>query len=358
MTAVTAAPIRKPRKASRRPVDLTGWIRVIGLRVVMVPITIWIVVTITFFVTRIVGGNPAQKLAGDQPTAESIAAIEEKLGLDKPIMEQYWDFLTGLLRWDFGQSFYTNRTVTSEIAARLPGSVEIVLLGMILAIAIGIGLALLAARRPGSAGDHTARGFSILAFATPDFFLGAVLAFIFAFTLKWFPAPTGQLPFSISGPPEVTNSILIDSVIDGDWKAFGAHFALMLLPALTLGLIYFAAIFKVTRGALIGAAGSEFVLYADAAGLTRGIRRRYVLRHALSLVVTHVGVMTVTLLGGAVLVEQVYNWGGFGSYGVLAMQNNDFPAIQGFVVTLGLIAVGIYFVVDVLYTIIDPRVRL
>jgi ABC-type dipeptide/oligopeptide/nickel transport system permease component len=354
--AVAAPPSRGSERM--RSFVHSGWTRLIVRRVIFVPITLWLVVTLTFFVTRLLGGNPAVKLAGPNPTRAAIAGIDAQLGLDKPLGAQYWTFLSGAVHGNFGTSFLTGQSVGAEILQKAPGTIELVVFGTALATLIGIGLALVAVRRPGSVVDRIAKALSILAFATPDFFLGGVLALVFAFTLKIFPVPAGQLPFSIQTPRAVTNSVLLDSLLEGNWAALSAHIELLVLPCVTLGLIYFASIFKVTRGALATISRQEFMVYADAVGLSARFRRRYAMRHSMTLVVTYVGLTTATLLGGAVLVEQVYSWGGLGSYGVQAIQNNDYPAVQGFVVALGALAVLIYFIVDILYAVIDPRVRL
>ena len=357
-TTATAANARPSLRRALGAVVPSGWAGVVIRRLLLLPLTLLFVATLTFVITRVVGGNPAVKLAGAQPSIEAIRNIEHQLGLDVSIGAQYVHYLGGLAHGDLGRSYFTHQDVVSEILNRAPGTIELVVLGALIAALIGIGLGMAAARRARRPFDQAAQGLSILAFATPDFFLGAVLAFFLFFKFGWFPAPAGQLPFSYAPPTPHTHFLIIDTAVNGQWDAFGAHLQQLALPALTLGLIYFAPIFKITRASLLEILRSDFLLYAEACGLRRSIERRYAFRHAMMLVSTYVGIITAALIGGAVLVEQVYSWGGLGTYGVGAIQNNDFPAVQGFVVAVGTISVVVYFAVDILYAVIDPRVRL
>ena len=357
-TTLTAADTRLGALRSLGRAWPGGWAGLVLRRLLLIPLTLLLVVTLTFVVTRLLGGNPAVRLAGPQPTLETIHNIEQQLGLNKSMGAQYVDYLSGLVHGDLGRSYFTHQAVVSEILNRAPGTIELVVLGALLAALLGIGFGMAAARRARRPLDQFAQAFSILGFSTPDFFLGAVLAYFLFFKLGWFPPPAGQLPFSYAPPAPHTHFLLIDTALNGQWDAFGAHWQQLALPVLTLGLIYFAPMFKITRASLLEILRSDFLLYAEACGLKRSIERRYAFRHAMSLVVTYVGIITAALIGGAVLVEQVYSWGGLGTYGVGAIQNNDFPAVQGFVVAVGTISVAVYFLVDILYTVIDPRVRL
>jgi peptide/nickel transport system permease protein len=356
-----AAP-RRPRRGaavvSALPPGLRRWARISGRRLVFLPLTLFLVVSLVFFLTRIVGGNPAILLAGPQPTLEAIENIERELGIDEPLGAQYADYLGGVVTLDFGESFYTKASVKGEIGTRLPITIELVACGALVAVVLGVTLGVVAALRRRRLADHAARGLSVLGLSMPDFWLGLVLVFLLFFKLGWFPAPIGRLPVSVEPPAHRSGFVQLDALIGGDWSAFVAGWRQLALPALTLGLIYFALIFKATRAAMIDALRSDFVLYAEACGLKPSLRVRYALRQAMTLVVTYAGIIVATLIGGAVLVERVFSWGGLGYFGVDAIVKNDYPAIQGFVIAIGAVAAGIYFIVDLLYAAIDPRVRL
>jgi peptide/nickel transport system permease protein len=358
MSTVSLQVPRKSVRSASAAVWSSGWPRLILRRLLVLPVTLLVVVTITFIVTRLVGGNPAYRLASLSPTPKEIHAIDARLGLNHSLLHQYFAFIVGLLHGSLGNSFISTQSVGSAIISHAPATLELVFFGTALAVLLGVVFAVLSTRRPGGIIDRGLQGFSIFAFATPDFFLGAVLAFLLFYKLAWFPAPSGQLPFIATTPPVVTHSIFIDSILAGQWNTWWLHFKQLVLPCVTLGLIYFAPIFKVMRASLIEISKSEFMLYASACGLGPRMRRRYAIRHAMTLVVTYAGVTTATLIGGVVLVEQVYSWGGLSTYGVQAIQNNDYPAVQGFVVAVALLSVAIYLIVDLLYAAIDPRVRL
>ena len=331
---------------------------IVGRRLLFLPLTLFIVVSLVFVLTRVAGGNPAVALAGSTPTPESIAKIESDLGIDKSLAAQYADYMANVVTLELGESFFTKAAVTDQIGKRLPLTLELVLGGALVALVLGLTLGVVAAYRQRGPADHAARGLSVLGLSTPDFWLGLVLMFFIFFKLGWAPAPIGRLPVSITPPEAVTSFIQLDALIEGNWAAFEAGWKQLMLPALTLGLIYFSLIFKATRASVIEALRSDFMHYAEACGLKRRYKLRYVLRHSMTLVSTYLGIIIATLIGGAVLVERVFSWGGLGDYGVDAVLKNDYPAIQGFVATIGFVAVGIYFVVDVMYATIDPRVKL
>jgi peptide/nickel transport system permease protein len=335
-----------------------GWARLVGRRLLLLPLTLFLVVSLTFVLTRAIGGNPAVSLAGAQPTPEAIAAISEEIGTDRSLGAQYGSFLGNIVTLDLGESYFTKQSVWSEVTSRAPGTIELVVCGALLALLLGVALGALAALRRGRLADHATQGASILAFSTPDFFLGLVLAFFLYFKLRWLPETSGQLPFAYSPPEKHTGFVPLDAAIDGSWDACWAALKQLVLPALTLGLVYFASIYKITRSAMLEVLRSDFLTYAEACGLSRSLEVRYALRHALSLVVTYLGIIVAALIGGVVLVENVFSWGGLAAYGVEAIQKNDYPAVQGFVVAVGFISIVVYFLVDVLYAVIDPRVRL
>jgi ABC-type dipeptide/oligopeptide/nickel transport system permease component len=327
-------------------------------RLVLFVITLWLVLTLTWFLTRVVAGNPAVKLAGPQPTPDTVQAIEVRLGLDKPLGEQYVGYLGNLARGDLGTDYFTGRSVSREVLDRAPATIQLAAFGALLALLIGVALGVLGAVRRGGLVDHFGRAVSVFGLAVPDFVLGLLLSFLLFYRLRWFPAPVGQLPIGVTPPTKITGFYLVDGVLSGRPGVSWAFLKQIALPALTLGLVYSAPILRLTRASMIESLRSEPVLYAQACGLRRGLVIRYALRQSMSLVVTYAGILLAGLLGGAVLVEQVYSWGGLGQFGVEAVTNDNYPAIQGFVLVVGVASLVIYSMVDALYARIDPRMRI
>jgi peptide/nickel transport system permease protein len=346
--------------ATHRPAlpGVGRWAPLAARRLVFFVITLWLVLTLTWVLTRLIGGNPALALAGPQPTAEVVHEIEVKLGLDKPLFSQYLDYLGNLVTGDLGTDYFTGQPVGQEVLDRTPATLQLVAFGGLLALLFGVVLGVASALRRGTVVDHIGRLLSVLALSTPDFFLGLLLAFFLFYKLGVFPAPIGQLPIGTTPPDDITSFYLIDGILSGRPEVSWTFVKQMFLPALTLGLIYMAPILRLTRSSMLESLNSASVLYAQACGLRKGLVTRYALRQSMTLVVTFLGILIAALVGGAVLVEQVYSWGGLGQYGVDAVVNNNYPAVQAFVLVVGVLALVIYTLVDVLYTVIDPRVRL
>lgn len=334
------------------------WARLIGRRLVFFVITLWLVLTITWILTRVVGGNPAYRLAGPQPSPEAVHAIEAKLGLDKPLLDQYFSYLGNLAQGKLGTDYFTGQSVAQEVVDRAPATIQLVAFGALLALVFGVTLGVASALRRGRIVDHLSRLLSVGALSTPDFFLGLLLAFFLFYKLRWFPPPIGQLPVGTSAPSKITGFTFLDGFLNGDPGVSWTFLKQMFLPALTLGLIYMAPILRLTRGSMLETLASDSVRYAEACGLRRRLVVRYAFRQSMTLVVTLLGILIAALLGGDVLVEQVYSWGGLGQFGVDAVVNDNYPAIQAFVLIVGVFALVIYTIVDVVYTLIDPRVRL
>lgn len=323
----------------------------------MVPILFGIA-TVTFVVTRLAGGDPAYLIAGPRATEETIANLQRQLGTDRPLWEQYTDYVLGLLRGDLGESIFTGQSVTRDLADRLPATLILIVLALTVALIVGLAAGRYAGRRRGSGGDRAIRYSSFAALSMPDFWLGLVLVFVFFFHLGWAPPPIGQIAPGAEAPSTVTGAALVDALITFDLPALWAAIRQAWLPVMTMALVFAAPIARLARSATADAHNSEAILFARACGLPDSRIRRYATRMALPPVVTFVGILFSVLLGSAVLVETVFSWGGAAQYAVNAIRVNDFAAIQGFVLTAGAISIVIFLVVDILYTIIDPRVKL
>jgi peptide/nickel transport system permease protein len=317
------------------------------------------VVIVTFLLTRALPGDPAAYFAGPAATEEAIAQIRKSLGLDKPLIVQFGRYVADLGKGDLGNSLTTGQPVATELRNRLPASAELTLLGLIVSMAIAIPLGIMAATRPNSLIDHTCRVVATAGVSLPVFFLGLILVYVFYYLLGWAPAPLGRLDVFFSAPPSVTGFYLVDSLIAGDFQTFRAALAQLALPALTLGIFALAPIARMTRASMLAVLSSDFVRTARASGLTPyTVTVTYAFRNAMLPVVTTLGMVFSFLLGANVLVEKVFAWPGIGSYAVEALIASDFAPVQGFVLTMAVMYVLLNLAIDVLYGIIDPRVRL
>src|SRR5215469_326479 len=317
------------------------------------------VVIVTFLLTRGLPGDPAAYFAGPAATKQAIEEIKVKLGLDKPLPEQFVRYIGDLAHGDLGNSLTTGLPVATEIKTRLPASAELTLLGLLVSMAIAVPLGILAATRPNSIIDHLCRVLSTAGVSLPVFFTGLILVYVFYYLLGWAPAPLGRLDIFFSAPPPVTGFYLIDSLIAGNGELFLASLNQLVLPALTLGIFSLAPIARMTRASMLAVLSSDFVRTARASGLSPfTVIVTYAFRNAMLPVVTTLGMVFSFLLGANVLVEKVFAWPGIGSYAIEALIASDFAPVQGFVLTMAILYVVLNLIIDVLYGAIDPRVRL
>ena len=333
-------------------------IKVIARRLLAALPTLAGVVVVTFVLTRALPGDPAAYFAGPAATREAVEQIRARLGLDRPLHEQFVAYLRDLSRGDLGVSITTGQPVLQDVIARLPASAELTLLGLFFAATIGITLGVLAALKPNGWLDNLCRVVATLGVCLPAFFTGLLLIYVFYYLLGWAPPPLGRLDAFSSPPPYVTGFFLIDSLIARDLETFRSAAAQIVLPALSLGIFAVAPIARITRGSMLAVMSSDFIRAARAHGLTR--RRvvvAYALRNALLPVVTTLGMVFSFLLGANVLVEKVFAWPGIGSYAVEALIASDYAPVQGFVMTMGLLYVLLNLAIDLLYRVIDPRVE-
>jgi peptide/nickel transport system permease protein len=317
------------------------------------------VVIVTFLLTRALPGDPAAYFAGPAATKEAIQEIRVKLGLDKSLPVQFVRYVNDLAHGDLGNSLTTGQPVVAEIKSRLPASAELTLLGLIVSVAIAIPLGILAAVKQGSFIDHFCRIVTTAGVSLPVFFTGLTLVYVFYYLLGWAPAPLGRLDVFYSAPPQITGFYLIDSLIARDFEGFRVALAQLALPAFTLGIFSLAPIARMTRASMLAVLGSDFVRTAKASGLTSyTVIITYAFRNAMLPVITTLGMVFSFLLGANVLVEKVFAWPGIGSYAVEALLASDFAPVQGFVLTMAVMYVSLNLIIDILYGVIDPRVRM
>jgi ABC-type dipeptide/oligopeptide/nickel transport system permease component len=313
---------------------------------------------VTFVIVRLLPGNPAIAIAGPRATTGMILQIQHEMGLDRPLWTQYGIYLRNILSGDFGRSWVTSNAVTTDLAHRVPATLELITIALFLSVVIGIPLGMMAADK-GRGGPlrYATNTYGGLAGAVPDFWLGLILIFVFYVKLHWAPSPVGRLDLAVLPPEEVTGLLTVDSILEGNWEALGSALGHLALPVITLVLIYMAPIVKMTRSSMEEVLRSSHVEYGEALGLPpRRIMLR-ALRNAAPPVVTLFGVLYGYLLGGAVLVESVFSWGGVGQYAVQSIVNADFSAVEAFVLIAAAFTLVVYLLVDLVYFALDPRLR-
>lgn len=317
------------------------------------------VVVVTFILTRALPGDPAAYFAGAAATKEAVEEIRKKLGLDQSLPRQFVNYVVNLAHGDLGTSLTTGQTVANEVMTRLPASLELTLAGLLLATVVAIPLGVAAATRRDTWIDHLARLVATAGVSLPVFFTGLLFVYVFYFKLGWAPAPIGRLDVYLSAPPGITGFYLVDSLLAGEGATFVASLKQLFLPALTIGLFVLAPITRMTRAAMLGALSSDYVRTARAMGLSKTtVVYRYALRNAMLPVLTTLGMVFSFLLGANVLVEKVFAWPGIGSYAIESLVASDYAPVQGFVLTMAVLYVLLNLVLDMLYTLIDPRVRI
>ena len=312
---------------------------------------------VTFLLIRLLPGDPARALLGPHATADSVASLNAAMGLDRSIPAQYVIYLGDILHGDLGHSWFTGQSVTTDLAQRAPATIELLLYAMLVALIVGLALGTYSATRQARGGLSVGiRWYTRLAGAFPDFWVGLLAIYLFFFRWHIAPAPLGRLSLATTPPPKVTGLYTVDSLLNGNLATFRDAVAHLALPVLVLGLILAPMIARVTSTSVAETLRSETIRYGRAAGLKRSTLYRYLIRNSLPPVITIGGILFVYLLGGAVLIEKVFSWGGIGQYAVQSVANSDFSAIQGFVLLAATFTVLVYLLVDLVHMAIDPRV--
>lgn len=316
------------------------------------------VVVVSFLLTRVLPGDTAAYFAGPAATPQAIEEVKKKLGLDKPLPEQFRRYVSDLSHGDLGQSLTTGQPVVADLKARLPASAELTLFGLILSLVIAVPLGILAAVKQGSFIDHACRAVATAGVSLPVFFTGLLLVYFFYFIWQISPAPLGRLDVFASAPPTVTGFYLIDSVLARDWEAFRSSLAQLVLPGVTLAIFSLAPIARITRASMLAVLSMDFVRTARASGLpARKVIMTYAFRNAMLPVITTLGMVFSFLLGANVLVEKVFAWPGVGSYAVEALIASDFAPVQGFVLAMAILYIALNLMIDLSYRLIDPRLE-
>lgn len=312
---------------------------------------------IVFSLIHITPGDAVDVMfAGENVSAEQREAYREQLGLDQPIVQQYFSYMGGVVQGDLGTSIRQGTPVAGIIFSTVPATVELTLAALLVAIVIAVPVAVVSALRQGSVWD---RGGSILALfgiSMPSFWLGIMLILIFSVGMQWLPA-SGRIDVG-SGLAQITGILLIDALLQGNWAAFGSGLRHIALPAITLGTAITATLARVLRSGLLEVKGQDYVDALRARGLKFATILRHMLRNALPATVIVMGVRIGSLLGGAIVVEVVFGWPGLGRLVVDAIQSRDFPVVQGAVLVMAVLFVVVNLITDIVQAWLDPRVKL
>jgi dipeptide transport system permease protein len=332
-------------------------LRFILTKLALVIPTFFGVTLLTFAMVRLIPGDPIQIMAGERGVApERHAELMRQYGLDRPILEQYAIYIGDVLQGDLGRSIVTKRPILSEFLTLFPATIELSLCAMIFAVAIGLPVGILAGVNRGRFLDHSVMGVSLTGYSMPIFWWGLLLIILFSVTLRWTPV-SGRIDLVYFFPP-VTGFMLIDSLLSGQKGAFGSAVRHLILPAIVLGTIPLAVIARMTRSAMLEVLSEDYVRTARAKGLgTLRVIGVHALRNALIPVVTVIGLQTGVLLAGAILTETIFAWPGIGKWLIESIYRRDYPALQGGVLLVAMVVMAVNLSVDVLYGLIDPRIR-
>ncbi|MDQ6658960.1 MAG: ABC transporter permease [Actinomycetota bacterium] len=333
-------------------------LRYVVRRLLQLVVVMFVLSLLLFVWLRSLPGGPDSAICGERCTPGQRAAVRHSLGMDQPIWVQYFKYMGRVLTGDFGVSSFVDpgSSAASVFFGRLPATIELTIGALIFALALGVPLGYFAARRKGGWFDNAGIIASLAGIAVPVFFLAYLLKFIFAVKLHWLP-DSGRQTVDINAT-RVTGFFVFDGLLTREWDAAWDAFKHLLLPAIALGTIPFAVIFRITRSSVIDVQNEDYVRTAEAKGLTKQvIRRRHILRNALLPVVTVTGLQVGGLLAGAVLTETVFAFPGLGQATAIAFQQKDYAVLQVLVLGSAATFILVNLLVDLSYAVIDPRIR-
>jgi peptide/nickel transport system permease protein len=329
----------------------------IARRLLWMVLVLWGVMTITFFVARVIPADPVGAILGPQAPPEAIERERERLGLNRPIYVQYARYVLDLLRGDLGVSLRTRRPVLQDIAQFFPATVELALSAFLIGIVLGISVGVVSAVYPGRVIDHASRVFAIVGLSMPAFWLGLLLLLGFYYKLGWLPGP-GQLPYWMPRPPRLTGFLFIDALLAHDWPALTSYLKHLIMPAFTLGWISTASIARITRASMLEVLREEYIKTARMKGLKEtAVVMKHAFKNALLPIITVVGIRLASLLEGAVLTETVFAWPGLGRYATYSFLSIDFNAVVGVAIFTAFLYAFCNLVVDLLYAYLNPKIR-
>jgi len=333
-------------------------LRYVITRILLTIPMLLILLTLVFVVLRVMPGDPVSALIGGHAPERVIQEQKEKLGLNRPLIVQYFDYLGELIRLDLGTSMIYNQKVTQPIKEKLPATLELTIFGMLFTLLIGVPLGAYAASKRRTGRDFGIRLYGIVFYCIPVFWMGLMLQLIFGVFLDWLPIAgrTGARVFASSF--ERTGFYIIDTLIRLDFRAFADVLVHLFLPSLTLGLVLSGVFVRLTRANMLDVLRSDYVLAARARGIPeRKVVYRHALKNAFIPILTMLGLQFAILLSGAILTETTFSWPGMGRLLVERIYLRDYPTVQGVIAVFAIMVSAISLIVDLIYATIDPRVR-
>ena len=312
---------------------------------------------LVFFLMQLAPGDPVTLLLGEDAEPHEIEEITREWGLDQPIIVQYWQFVSKAVQGDFGESMRYGEPVLDLVVERLPATVELALASLLVAIIIALPIGVYSAIKHNSLWDHSGMTLALVGLSVPNFWLGIMLIFFLGGQWNLFPV-AGRLSYGVNVTP-VTQLILLDALIAGDLPAFWDAFKHILLPAITLGTSFAAIITRISRSSVLEVIRQDYITTARAKGLSeRTVIWKHTLRNALITIITILGLQLGALLSGSVITETVFSWPGIGSLLIQAITTRDYKLAQGVILFFAMVYFFINLTVDLLYTWVDPRIRL
>lgn len=327
-------------------------------RLLLAPLMIWTIITIVFLLLRATPGDPADAILGSRAPESAKEALREDLGLNEPLMVQYFRYLVQILHFNLGTSLSSRGlSVWDVIKQHFPATVELAFFGISVAIIVGISIGIISASRPNTVFDVGGRLFGIITYSLPLFWVGMIVQLIFAVQLKWFPLGT-RFPVGMASPQNITGLYTIDSLLTFNFGQFFTAVYYLILPCVTLGVLLSGIFERIVRVNLKQTLRSEYVEAARARGIPENqILINHALKNALIPVITVMGLTFASLLGGAVLTEVTFSWPGLGNRLYEAISLRDYPTVQGIMVFFGVIVVFASILIDIINALIDPRIR-
>jgi peptide/nickel transport system permease protein len=333
-------------------------LRYVVTRILLTIPMLLILLTIIFVVIRVMPGDPVSAMLGGHAPEKVIEAKKAELGLNKPMLRQYLDYLGQIARLDLGNSMIFKQRVSASITDKLPATIELTFFGMLITILVGVPLGAYAADKRRSTRDYAARLYSIVIYCIPVYWMGLMLQLIFGIWLDMFPIAGRTGPRVFASTFEVTGFYLIDTLLTSDWKAFWDVAHHLVLPSVTLGLMLSGIFVRLTRANMLDVLQSDYILAAEARGIKHfRVVYKHGLLNAFIPILTMMGLQVALLMAGAILTESTFSWPGMGRLLLERIYMRDYPTIQGVIIVFALIVAVVSLVVDILYALIDPRVR-
>jgi peptide/nickel transport system permease protein len=360
LTTVPTAAAEAPERVRRGLRPSPSFLRFLARRLVALVLLAIGITLVTFILTQLVPSNAVATNLGEQAAGDpaAVAAFKHHYALDRPLPVRYAIYLEHLVQGDLGQSSLTHDAVTHDLGQFIPATAELALFSVVIASLFGVGFGVAAAMRRNRPADHVLRVVSLGGISMPTFWIALVALYVGFYRLGWFPGAE-RLDAGVQPPPHATGLYTIDALLAGDWGLFVQALHHLVLPALVLAAFNVSLLTRYTRSAVLEVARNDYVRAARAKGLPeRVVVVRYILRAALPSVVTVLGLVFANVLTGAVLVEKIFSWPGIGQYAYQAAVNLDVPAIAGVSLFVAVVYITVNFTVDVLYGVIDPRIRI